>query len=69
MSGLEIQEYGRRDPSPRGTLYPPKLALTSPTSGSHSVGTVRSLTQAAEFSFFKFMDFLCETSGHHGDKY
>jgi hypothetical protein len=32
-SGLEIREYGRRDPSrwPRGTLYPQTLALTSPT--------------------------------------
>jgi hypothetical protein len=31
--GLESKEYGRRDPScwPRGTLYPQKLALTSPT--------------------------------------
>jgi hypothetical protein len=35
-SGLEIQEYGRRDPSirPRGTLYPQRLALTSPSNGS-----------------------------------
>jgi hypothetical protein len=34
--GLKIREYGRRDPShwPRDTLYPQKLALTSPTSGS-----------------------------------
>jgi hypothetical protein len=33
-SGLEIREYGRRDPSrwPRSTLNPQKLALTSPTS-------------------------------------
>jgi hypothetical protein len=31
-SGLEIREYGHRDPSrqPRGTFYPLKLALTSP---------------------------------------
>jgi hypothetical protein len=52
-SGLENREYGRRDPSswPRGTLYPQKLALTSPTSGGRSVGTVCSRTQAAEFSF------------------
>jgi hypothetical protein len=49
--GLENREYGRMDPScsPRGTLYPQKLALTSPTSGSRSVGIVRSLTQATEF--------------------
>jgi hypothetical protein len=33
-SGLEIREYGRRDPSrwPRGTLCPQKLELTLPTS-------------------------------------
>jgi hypothetical protein len=29
-----------------------KLALTSPTSGSRSVGIVRSLTKATEFFFF-----------------
>jgi hypothetical protein len=44
-SGLENRDYGRRDPSP---LYPQKLALTSPTSGGHSVGTVRSRTKATE---------------------
>jgi hypothetical protein len=39
-SGLEIREYGRRDPSPwtRGTLYLQKLALTSSTIGGRSVG-------------------------------
>jgi hypothetical protein len=36
---------------PRGTLYPQKLALTSPTSGGRSVGILRSLTQATEFVF------------------
>jgi hypothetical protein len=48
-SGLE---NGRRDPSrwPRGTLYPQKLTLTSPTSGGRSVGIFRSRTQATEFS-------------------
>jgi hypothetical protein len=52
-SGLEIREYGRRDPSrwPRGALYPQKLAVISLTSSSRSVGLVRSLTQATEFSF------------------
>jgi hypothetical protein len=50
-SSLESREYGRWDPScwPRGTLCPPKLALTLPTSGSHSVGIVRLRTQAMEF--------------------
>jgi hypothetical protein len=52
-SGLESREYGRRDPSrwPRGTLYPQKLKLTSPTSGGRSVGILRSRRQATEFSF------------------
>jgi hypothetical protein len=33
--GLENREYGRRDPLrwPSDTLYPQKLALTSPTRG------------------------------------
>jgi hypothetical protein len=50
-SGLESREYCRRDPSrwPRGTLYPQKLALTSPTRGGRWVGIVRSRTRATEF--------------------
>jgi hypothetical protein len=50
LSGLEIREYGRRDPSrwPRGTLYAQKLELTSPTSGGRSVGIVHWRTQATE---------------------
>jgi hypothetical protein len=50
-SGLEKREYVRRDQSgrPRGTLYPQKLALTSPTSGGRLVDIVRSRTQAMEF--------------------
>jgi hypothetical protein len=52
-SGLEIQEYGRMDPSrwPHGNLYPQKLALTSPASGGRSVDIVRSRTQASEFFY------------------
>jgi hypothetical protein len=51
-SGLESQEFGRRDPPswPRGILYPQKLAPTSPTSGGRSVGIVRSQTLATAFS-------------------
>jgi hypothetical protein len=50
----ESREHGLRDPSNwrRVTLYPQNLALTSPTSGGSSVGTVRSRTQAMEFTFF-----------------
>jgi hypothetical protein len=42
-SGLENRINGRRDPLRwlRETLYPRKLALTSPTSGGRSVGIVR----------------------------
>jgi len=32
------------------TLYPQKLALTSPTGGGRCVGIVRSRTKATEFS-------------------
>jgi hypothetical protein len=39
---------------PRVTLYPQKLVLTSPTSGSRSVGIVRSRTQATESVFVCF---------------
>jgi hypothetical protein len=51
-SCLENRKYVRRDPSrwPRGTLYPQKLAIISPTSGGRSVGIVRSRTQTIEFS-------------------
>jgi hypothetical protein len=43
-SGVESREYGPRDPSrwPRGTLYPQKLALASPTNSGRSVSIVRS---------------------------
>jgi hypothetical protein len=55
-SGLEIREYGRRDPSrcSSGTLYPQTLAPTSPTSGNRSVGILRSRTHATETAFFVF---------------
>jgi hypothetical protein len=51
--GLEIREYGRRDPSfwPRGTVYPQKSALSSPTSGGRWVSIVRSRTDVMEFLF------------------
>jgi hypothetical protein len=52
-SGLEITDYGSRDPSvrPNDTLYTRKLALTSPTRGGRSVGLVCPRTQATKFSF------------------
>jgi hypothetical protein len=55
-SGLESREYGSRDLSrwPRGTLYPQKFALNSPTSGGRSVGIVHSWTQDTEFNFYCF---------------
>jgi hypothetical protein len=39
---------------PRDTLYPLKLALTSPTNGGRSVGIVRLRTKAMEFVFCIF---------------
>jgi hypothetical protein len=50
-SCLENREYVRRDPSrwPRWTLYPQKLAITSPTIGGRSVGIVFSWSQTMEF--------------------
>jgi hypothetical protein len=56
------EEYGRMDPSrwPRGSLYPQKLALTSPKSAGHLVGTVPSRTQATEFSFSLYVIILSE---------
>jgi hypothetical protein len=52
--GLKNLSYAHGDPLrwPRDTLYPQKLALTSPTSGGHSIGIVRLQTKAMElFSF------------------
>jgi hypothetical protein len=50
--GLETRKYGRGNPSSllRGTIYPQRLALTSPTSGGIWVGIVRSRSEATEFS-------------------
>jgi hypothetical protein len=65
---LENQEYGRRTPSrwPRGNLYLQKLALTSPIIGGHSIGIIRSRTQAIEFILGKCTHFrtLCILEGH-----
>jgi hypothetical protein len=57
VSGLENRDYGSGDPlrCPRDTLYPLKLALTLPTSGSRSVGIVRLRTKTTEcFCFVLF---------------
>jgi hypothetical protein len=51
-SGLENREYG--------TLYPQKLAITSPTSGGRLVGIDRSRTQTMEFSFFRRGDVMSD---------
>jgi hypothetical protein len=45
-SCLENRDYGR------GTLYPQKLATTSPRSGGRSVGIVRSRTQTMELVIY-----------------
>jgi hypothetical protein len=46
----EINDRGNPLLWPRNTLYPQKLALTSPTNGGRWVGIVRSRTKATEFS-------------------
>jgi hypothetical protein len=46
----EINGRGDLLRSQRDTLYPLKLALTSPTSGGRSVGIVRWRTKAPELS-------------------
>jgi hypothetical protein len=50
-SGIETREYGRGDPLrwPRDTLYPQKMALTSPTWGGRSVGIIRLRANTTEF--------------------
>jgi hypothetical protein len=49
---------------PRGTIYPQKLAITSPTRGGRSVGIVRSRTQTIEFNFFLLLKSPCWTISH-----
>jgi hypothetical protein len=65
-SGLEIREYWLRDPSrwSCGTLYPQKLALTSPRSGCRSVGIVRSRTQDTDIFLYKFAHHKCHHVKH-----
>jgi hypothetical protein len=59
-SGIESREHCRRDPSrwPCGTLYPQKLAPTSPTSCGRSVCIVRSRTQVRSFIFGVFASLM-----------
>jgi hypothetical protein len=54
-SGLDNQEYGRGDPVlwQLDTLYPQKLALTSPTSGGRSAGIVRLRILATKFIWYE----------------
>jgi hypothetical protein len=54
VSGLGNREYGGGDPLhlPCNSLYPQKLALSSPTIGGHSGGIIRSPTKAKRSSFF-----------------
>jgi hypothetical protein len=65
-SGQECRINGRGDPLrwPRDTLYPQKLALTSPTSGGRSVGIVRLRTKDHGvlyyyYYYYYYILFLC----------
>jgi hypothetical protein len=53
-SCLDIRKYGCGIPTcwPRGTLYPQRLPLNSPTSGGRSVGIVRSQTETTELYIY-----------------
>jgi hypothetical protein len=64
-SGVEIWEYGRRDPSrwPSDTLHLQKLALTSLTSDGRSVSIIRLWTQAMEFLLLLLPLLLVPTLG------
>jgi hypothetical protein len=71
-SGHENRINGRGDPFrwPRDTLYPQKLALTSPTGGGHSVGIVRLRTKghgvfSFSFSSSVFWSLHFEMNGRH----
>jgi hypothetical protein len=48
MCGIPKQDF-KHVCMATGTLYPQKLAITSPTSGGHSVGIVRSQAQTMEY--------------------
>jgi hypothetical protein len=60
-SGLEIREYGRRDPlcSLRDTLYGQQVGITSPTSCGSSVGIDRSQIKAMESVSLYLRDKAC----------
>jgi hypothetical protein len=66
-SGIENREYGRGDSSrwPHGTLYPQTLELTSPTSGGHSVGIVRSRTQVRSYYYYYYCYYYYYHHHHH----
>jgi hypothetical protein len=55
ISGLEIREYGRRDPSrwPRGTLYAQKV-------GTNFADKRRSLADSGHGGFFGYCTNNCE---------
>jgi len=53
-----ILKHGNRCADHVTSLYPQKLALTSPTGGGRSVGTVRLRTKATEFFLIYFFYYL-----------
>jgi hypothetical protein len=61
LSGLEINGRGDSLRWPRDTLYPLKLALTSPISGGRSVGIVCWRNKVPKF-FYIFMNYVQKLS-------
>jgi hypothetical protein len=64
-SGLEMREYGHRGSVAFTVRHPQKLALTSLTRGSRSVGIVLSRTKATELvSLYIYHQFRCSKDHH-----
>jgi hypothetical protein len=62
LCGLENRDYGRSVCAvliTRQHYIREKLALPSPTSGGHSIGIVRSRTQATEFVSVSVHRYMC----------
>jgi hypothetical protein len=58
----EINGRGKSSRCPRNTLYPQRLALSSPTSGCRSIGVFRLRTKVTEFVVFVFIYVLNSTA-------
>jgi hypothetical protein len=67
MSGIENLDYDRGESGALTTRHPhpQKLALTSPTSGGHLVGIVRSRPRATEFVSYSRLSIIRGNGGEN----